>query len=55
MPLPIITTSACPGSSLVDRYPFNRVEGSKCQKEDVDFSLGSPDAIVVDEAVEESI
>ena len=40
MPLPIITTSAVFGSSLVERWAVSKAEGCECQNEVVDFSLG---------------
>jgi hypothetical protein len=42
IPLPMITTSAVEGRSLVDRYPISNGEGSVCQNESVDFGVGSP-------------
>lgn len=41
IPLPMITTSAVAGSSLVDRWPSSSGEGSECQKELLDFSVGN--------------
>lgn len=40
IPLPIITTSAVAGNSLVDRWPRSSGDGSVCQKESVDFGVG---------------
>jgi hypothetical protein len=42
IPLPIITTSAVAGRSLVDRWPRSRGEGSVCQKDLLEFGVGSP-------------
>ena len=41
IPLPIITTSAVEGKTLVDRCPRSSGDGSVCQKESVDFGVGS--------------
>jgi hypothetical protein len=42
IPLPMITTSAVAGRSLVDRWPRSNLEGSECQKELLEFGVGSP-------------
>lgn len=41
IPLPIITTSVVEGKALVDRCPRSSGDGSVCQKESVDFGVGS--------------
>jgi hypothetical protein len=42
IPLPITTTSAVVGKSLVDRWPRSNGEGSECQKDLLEFGVGSP-------------
>jgi hypothetical protein len=39
-PLPTITTSAVEGKSGVVRWPSRKVDGSECQKEDVEEGVG---------------
>ena len=42
IPLPITTTSAVAGKSLVDRWSRSNGEGSECQKDLLEFGVGSP-------------
>ena len=49
MPLPMMTTSASVGSSLVERWAVRSAEGSECQKEFVDFSVGRSHGDLEDE------